>query len=592
MTAHPAARPMAEHTFTTFDGTELFYRHWPALEPETMHGAVVMFHRGHEHSGRMEHIVNELGLADFDFFAWDARGHGRSPGKRGDAPGIAASVRDVEAFIAHIGAEHGFQPEDIAVLAQSVGAVLAVTWVHDYAPRIRAMILGSPAFSVKLYVPFARPAIALWAKLRGNFFVNSYVKAKFLTHDPERIASFNADPLITRAISARILTGLYDDAERVVADAAAITTPTQLFISGADWVVRHWPQHEFYNRLTCPHNERHVLPGFYHDTFGEKKRELAFAPMRDFIRRMFAMPPYVPDLTDADRQGPSAQVYKWLESPLPLSSVKGLYFALVRHLLRLLGPLSEGVALGLKTGFNSGSTLDYVYRNRPAGVTAVGRFIDKQYLSGPGWSGIRVRKTHLEELLLLAAQRLRQEGTPVRIMDIAAGHGRYVFDALAAMSAQGVEWESALLRDYSPLNVEKGSRRVAESAFADKIGFVSGDAFDAESLAAVSPRPTLAIVSGLYELFPGNAPLRASLRGLADALPAGGYLLYTNQPWHPQLEFIARALTSHRDGQNWVMRCRSQAEMDQLVSRAGFVKITQRVDAAGIFTVSLARRQA
>ena len=23
-------------------------------------------------------------------------------------------------------------------------------------------------------------------KLRGNFFVNSYVKSKFLTHDPER----------------------------------------------------------------------------------------------------------------------------------------------------------------------------------------------------------------------------------------------------------------------------------------------------------------------------------------------------------------------------------------------------------------------
>jgi alpha-beta hydrolase superfamily lysophospholipase len=70
------------------------------------------------------------------------------------------------------------------VLAQSVGAVLVATWAHDYAPKMRALVLASPAFKVKLYVPFARPGLALMRKLRGNFFVNSYVKAKFLTHDP------------------------------------------------------------------------------------------------------------------------------------------------------------------------------------------------------------------------------------------------------------------------------------------------------------------------------------------------------------------------------------------------------------------------
>ena len=109
-------------------------------------------------------------------------------------------------------------------------------------------------------------------KLRGNFFVNSYVKAKFLTHDPERIASFDADPLITRPIAVNILLGLYEAAERVVADARAITVPTQLLISGADWVVHHGPQHRFFERLGRAIKERHVLPGFFHDTLGEHDR--------------------------------------------------------------------------------------------------------------------------------------------------------------------------------------------------------------------------------------------------------------------------------------------------------------------------------
>ena len=105
-----AARPVEEHTFRTHDGIDLFYRHWPAVAARAR-GAIVMFHRGHEHSGRMAHLVDELALPDFAFFAWDARGHGRSPGERGDSPSFAASVRDLQCFIDHMGEEHGHQRE-------------------------------------------------------------------------------------------------------------------------------------------------------------------------------------------------------------------------------------------------------------------------------------------------------------------------------------------------------------------------------------------------------------------------------------------------------------------------------------------------
>ena len=128
------------------------------------------------------------------------------------------------------------------------------------------------------------------------------------------------------------------------------------------------------------------------------------------------------------------------------------------------------------------------------------------------------------------------------------------------------------------------------TGLSDIARFEVGDAFDPASLAALRPKPTLAIVSGLYELFADNDLVRWSLGGVAAAVPAGGFLVYTNQPWHPQLEFIARALTSHRGGQAWVMRRRSQAEIDELVESHGFEKLAQRIDDDGIFTVSLARR--
>lgn len=249
--------------------------------------------------------------------------------------------------------------------------------------------------------------------------------------------------------------------------------------------------------------------------------------------------------------------------------------------------LSDGVKLGFDSGFDSGSTLDYVYRNTPTGKGGLGRMIDTNYLNSIGWRGIRQRKLNVEELLRLAMAKLRGEGREIRIVDIAAGHGRYILEALQGVSPLP---ESILLRDYSDINVRDGGALIREKGLGDIAQFVKGDAFDRLDLAALEPKPTLAVVSGLYELFADNGMVGNSLAGLAEAVEPGGYLVYTGQPWHPQLELIARALTSHRQGQAWVMRRRSQAEMDQLVEAAGFRKIAQRVDEWGIFTVSLAQK--
>jgi len=582
-------RRVEEQTFRTFDGVELFYRHWPVEAGVRKAGAIVLFHRGHEHSARMAHLVDELGLDEFEFFAWDARGHGRSPGPRGFSPSLGTSVRDVNDFVEHAAATAGCPVEDVAVVAQSVGAVLVSTWLHDYAPRIRCAVLASPAFKVKLYVPFARTGLAFQQKLRGNFYVNSYVKPKFLTHDPERIASYEKDPLISRPISVNILLALYETAERIVADANAITVPLQLFLSGDDWVVHHGPQHDFFARLGSEVKEKHVIPGFFHDTLGERDRAPVVGKIRDFVRARFAEPRKFVELTNAHLAGATKEESDRLAKPLSPLSPRGLYWGMTRASMKLGGALSEGVKLGHETGFDSGSTLDYVYRNRPAGVGPIGRLIDRNYLNSIGWRGIRQRKINVEELLRIATRRLREEGKPVRVMDVAAGHGRYALEAIDSAEARP---DSILLRDYSDINVAAGAKLIEEKGLGDIARFVKGDAFDRASLASVEPRPTLAIVSGLYELFPDNEMVGRSLAGIADAVASGGMLVYTGQPWHPQLELIARALTSHRGGAAWVMRRRTQAEMDQLVERAGFRKLAQRIDEWGIFTVSLAVRQA
>ncbi len=91
---------MTDHTFASWDGVELFYRAWLPDHPADK--AILLFHRGHEHSGRWQETVAALGLDDFAVFAWDQRGHGRSPGQRGYAESHASVIKDADAFARRI----------------------------------------------------------------------------------------------------------------------------------------------------------------------------------------------------------------------------------------------------------------------------------------------------------------------------------------------------------------------------------------------------------------------------------------------------------------------------------------------------------
>jgi SAM-dependent methyltransferase len=120
-----------------------------------------------------------------------------------------------------------------------------------------------------------------------------------------------------------------------------------------------------------------------------------------------------------------------------------------------------------------------------------------------------------------------ERGYAVRIVDVAAGRGRYVLEAI---ELSGITPDDVLLRDFDARNVELGRRLIAEKGL--RVRFEQGDAFDRSALIALQPKPTVGVVSGLFELFPDNDRVRETLAGLAGAIEPGGCLIYTGQPWH------------------------------------------------------------
>ena len=92
------------------------------------------FTAGHEHSARWEETVAALNLPNVAIFAWDQRPLCKSPGERlGMRPNIAAVIKDADWFARHVAQTHSIPTEKTAVVASSVGAVVAAAWVHDFA---------------------------------------------------------------------------------------------------------------------------------------------------------------------------------------------------------------------------------------------------------------------------------------------------------------------------------------------------------------------------------------------------------------------------------------------------------------------------
>lgn len=277
--------------------------------------------------------------------------------------------------------------------------------------------------------------------------------------------------------------------------------------------------------------------------------------------------------------------YEELIQPLPRLHPKAVYYEILKLLLGTIGQRSDGIRLGSQYGFDSGVMLEYVYQNKASGKGWLGRAIDRIYLNSPGWRGIRERAGILKDTLRKTIHDNRQQERPTVLLDVACGGGRYILDVLQEFPKETV---TAALRDYKEENVQK-ARQLARDLDVPVI-IETADAFSDADLKRVNPRPNVIVVSGLHEILPNNELIRNHFLQLSRILQTPGTLIFTIQPAHPQIELIARTLTSHSGGP-WVMRLRPFALTRQWAEEAGFQIVQTHMNSHNIFGVMTAHKR-
>lgn len=558
--------------FDTFDGNKIFYRKWNFEKDKK---TLIIIHRGHEHSERLNILTQDEKFLKYNIFAYDLRGHGYTKIK--SSPNSMDYVRDLDSFVKHIKSEYQIKEEDIFIIANSIGGVILSAYVHDFAPNIAGMALLAPAFEIKLYIPFAKQLVTLLTKIKKDAKVMSYVKAKVLTHDIEEQNKYNSDKLINKKINAKLLIDLADMGKRLVEDSMAIELPTIIFSAEKDYVVKNSAEKRFFLNLSSKKREFIELENFYHGIIFEKEREKVYKMLDDFIQDVFKNQNTTLDVSPREFSRKEYERIALKEYPL----TEKIFYSIQKFSMRTFGFLSKGMSLGLKYGFDSGISLDYIYKNQANGKLLIGKFIDRFYLNQIGWRGVRERKKNLLSLIEEKINSLDEKN--VKILDVAGGTGNYLFDIKEKYPKIKI-----LINEFKKSNIEVGEEVIKKNNW-ENISFIDYDCFDKETYKKINCTPNIVIISGVFELFEDNKMLENTISGITEILDKNGAIIYTGQPWHPQLKQIALVLNSHKgNGKSWLMRRRSEKELDSLFENYNLKKEKMLIDNDGIFTVSLA----
>lgn len=553
--------------FKSFDGNEIFYREWN-YQPNQK--SVIIIHRGHEHSERLNDIANSVQFSNYNIFAFDLRGHGHT--KTETSSVFMDYVRDLDSFSKFLQSDYDVKMSDIFVVANSIGGVISTAWVHDFAPQIAGMALLAPAFRINLIVPLANEMITLGTKLKKGLIIKSYVKSKMLTHDLQQQKAYDTDPLITRSIDAELLIDLAKAGKRLVEDAEAIDTPTLILSAEKDAVVFNKDQKIFFDKLDTDLKKLEILPDFFHGILFETAKEIVYDKIKNFAEQCFSNPQKKATLLPDNF---SVKEYRDLQNNVG----NNLNFKFQKWSLSRIGKISNGMAIGLKHGFDSGASLDYVYHNRPSGKFGFGKVMDKNYLEAIGWTGIRIRKQHLIQIIDQKIESLKKEGRKIKILDIAGGTGNYLFDIKAKYPDAEI-----VINEFVKANIEIGEKIIQEKNL-QNVRFTNFDCFDPETYKKIDFEPNITIVSGILELFGDNDMASKAIKGLISVSEKNAFIIYTGQPWHPQLKMIAYVLNNHQN-KDWIMRRRSQKELDRMMAFNQVSKENMLIDDFGIFTVS------
>ena len=252
--------PSTTDSATTRDGIRLLTRHWSADAPRA---AVLIVHGLGEHSGRYEHVGDQLAAAGLETFSWDLRGNGASGGERAWLDGWSRFFDDVEDRLAAVRAAVPGRP--VILYGHSMGGLIALGYAVSDRPRPDLLVLSAPGLEDDL-AAWLHAVAPILARIAPRLRLADGITSAMRSRDPAVQAAVDNDPLMLGKSTTKFGALAFAEQPRVRAVASTLSVPT-LVIHGLD--DRVVPARASEPLAAIPGVTRRVYPGIRHELHNE-----------------------------------------------------------------------------------------------------------------------------------------------------------------------------------------------------------------------------------------------------------------------------------------------------------------------------------
>ena len=274
------------------DGTDLLVRHWPADEVEAggawagrPWGSVLLVHGLGEHSGRYEHVGDQLTAAGLEVSAYDHRGMGGSGGRRGDVERWSQFHDDLGERLAIVRAEASGRP--VALYGHSLGGLIVAGYLVSDRPRPDLAVLSAPGLDSTVPGWKKRLATGL-SRVAPTFSVPNDIDGRTLSRDPSVAARTADDPLCVKASTVRFGAEAFAEQARVRAAAGSGFGIPALVLHGTDDGLVPAAASEVFEG--APGVERRIFPGLRHELHNEPEGPEIIDEIVAWLRQRSAAP--------------------------------------------------------------------------------------------------------------------------------------------------------------------------------------------------------------------------------------------------------------------------------------------------------------
>jgi alpha-beta hydrolase superfamily lysophospholipase len=271
----------AESTFSGFEGLELRYQRWRP-EGETI-ATLVIVHGFGEHSGRYGNVVSWFVPQGYAVYAFDLRGHGRSPGPRGYLNTWEEIHGDVKLFLELV---HEQEPgRDVFLLGHSMGGLIVLEYALHQPEGLAGVIGSGPLLAQAGVSPFLTALGKILSGILPRLTLDSGLDATALSRDTAVVEAYVNDPLVHSMGTPRLCAELARVTEWTQAHAAEMCIPCLIVHGSADRLAPPEGSRVFYERMTLADKERLVYAGYYHEVFNDVGKTRVLAAVEAWMER-------------------------------------------------------------------------------------------------------------------------------------------------------------------------------------------------------------------------------------------------------------------------------------------------------------------